>query len=222
MLCLIILAVLAVFAIGAYVFWKRVFLTFPFITGPWLKFLHMFDSCYTTNTHQNLVALWAKACSGNMGYTSDNLSQYYLPPLSRVFCKGLISKILYSNLFKQSSIFTRVNAIDKGLQEAINQGYQQFVVVGSGFDIRPFRFAKQGIKYIEIDLPHVIQQKKLLNQRLFKKFPQYKQFEPAFICIDLSSDKKLDLLRKNPAYDPKLKTCILSEAVLVYLDHPNA
>ena len=54
-----------------YILWKKVFLTYKFFNGPYIRFLHLFDPCYTSNTHNNLVALWAKASLASLGHTND-------------------------------------------------------------------------------------------------------------------------------------------------------
>jgi hypothetical protein len=103
-------------------FFQFVFRTFWFLTGPWIKILHFFDKCYTTNTHNNLVALWAKACLGNMGLTNDKLSQYLLPVMSRIAASKFFGIFIYGSLITNTSTIARVNYIDKEIEQALLLG----------------------------------------------------------------------------------------------------
>ena len=88
------------------------FLTHKFLNGPWIRLIHIGDSCYTFNTHNNLVALWAKSSLGNLGKTEDKISQYLLPAGSRIMSSKFVASWLYGNLLIISQVIDRVNIID--------------------------------------------------------------------------------------------------------------
>jgi methyltransferase (TIGR00027 family) len=123
---------------------------------------------------------------------------------------------------KQTDAFTpgiygaqicRTRYIDKAVQAALAQGITQVVILGAGFDTRPYRLVgMEHVNVFEVDLPSVQEDKKKQLQKHFGKLPQWVTFLP----IDFDT-QSLEAVFAGTAFDPSRPTVFVWEGVTQYL-----
>ena len=97
----------------------------------------------------------------------------------------------------------RERHIDEHLQACLNEGLQQLVILGAGFDARAYRFdqLKQGVRVFEVDHP-ATQAVKLAKLRdVFGQVPGHVTFVP----VDFNTQTLAQRLFES-GYDESLKT----------------
>jgi methyltransferase (TIGR00027 family) len=114
-------------------------------------------------------------------------------------------------------ILARCRYMDDLLSDSLEHGLQQLVILGAGFDSRPYRFerVKQGVKVFEVDHP-ATQQDKIKRLRKIlpsAELPGYVVFVP----IDFSR-QTLEACLPGYGYSEHLKTLFIWEGVTMYLD----
>ena len=117
-------------------------------------------------------------------------------------------------------IVARCRFMDDLLSEALEQGIQQLVFLGSGFDSRPYRFdrLKNGVKVFEVDHPATQKNKRKQLERILEPggVPGYVTFVP----VDFTRDA-LAVRLSECGYSERLKTLFIWEGVTMYLDGPS-
>lgn len=113
-----------------------------------------------------------------------------------------------------NSIIARTRFIDDCLEEAINAGIRQLVILGAGYDTRALRFEalKDGVMVFELDHP-ATQRTKL--ERIKKHVPADLS-HVRYIPIDFYADGIDEKLVSN-GYDDKLTTLFIWEGVTYYI-----
>ncbi len=109
---------------------------------------------------------------------------------------------------------TRTRYIDDYLTACIEDGLQQLVILGSGFDSRPYRFEqlkKQG-RVFEVDHPATQAVKLAKVKQIFGSLPEH----VTYVAIDFDQ-QRLDQRMAECGYDPRLKTLFIWEGVIFYL-----
>ncbi len=108
----------------------------------------------------------------------------------------------------------RTKHIDVVLAQAIKDEIEQFVILGAGYDTRPYRFCEQlaGVSIFEVDLPGTQRRKKEQLNKLYGSLPEYVSYIP----IDFNSQSIESVLIDND-YDPNKKTFFIWEGVSFYL-----
>jgi methyltransferase (TIGR00027 family) len=110
-------------------------------------------------------------------------------------------------------LVARCRFMDDYLQECIDAGIQQLVILGAGLDSRAYRFEKlKGhIKVFEVDHPatQVVKQNKL--RKIFGNIPEHVTFVP----VDFNEETLQKLF--DFGYQQKLKTLFIWEGVVHYL-----
>ncbi|HVP22200.1 MAG TPA: SAM-dependent methyltransferase [Anaerolineaceae bacterium] len=116
-------------------------------------------------------------------------------------------------------IVARCRFMDDLLSEALDQGIQQLVILGAGFDSRPYRFdrLKKGVKVFEVDHPATQKNKRKQLERILGPdgLPGYVTLVP----VDFTRDALADRLSEC-GYSERLKTLFIWEGVTMYLDAP--
>ena len=115
------------------------------------------------------------------------------------------------------AIAARVRFIDEVLLECLAAGFKQLVIVGAGYDTRPYRLKgiKENLKVFEVDHP-VTQQVKIEKiQEVFKALPDHVVYVPVVFGSD-----RLDQKLIENGYNPKLKTVFVVEGLLMYIPPP--
>nr|CRH06417.1 Protein of unknown function [Candidatus Magnetococcus massalia] len=106
----------------------------------------------------------------------------------------------------------RKHFIETTTRELLNDGIQQLVVLGAGFDTLAWRLAqeKPDLTSIEIDHPNT----STLKQAAFadKSCPNMH-----FSAVDLSQEPLLEVLKADPHFDPDRPTLFICEGVMMYL-----
>lgn len=73
----------------------------------------------------------------------------------------------------------RTRCIDDAVQAALSKGIKQLVILGAGYDTRPYRLpAMESVKVFEADLPAVQDDKKKKLQKYFGRLPDHVTFIP--------------------------------------------
>jgi methyltransferase (TIGR00027 family) len=111
-------------------------------------------------------------------------------------------------------LVARERHIDQVLHAFLNEGLDQLVILGAGFDARAYRFPElqQGVKIFEVDHPATQQAKLAKLQDIFGQVPQHVVYVP----VDF---KEQTLAQRLPeaGYDETLKTLFIWQGVTVYL-----
>jgi methyltransferase (TIGR00027 family) len=111
-------------------------------------------------------------------------------------------------------VIGRVRYIDDCLKACINDGLEQLVILGAGYDSRAYRFdaLKNGIKVFELDHPATQKVKVDKVKKILGSLPPH----VVYIPIDFNEDKLEDKLFEK-GYDKNLKTFFIWEGVTMYL-----
>jgi methyltransferase (TIGR00027 family) len=112
-------------------------------------------------------------------------------------------------------LVARCRTMDELLQENLDEGLQQLVILGAGYDSRAYRFEqlKKGVKVFEVDHPatQAIKMKKV--ESIFKKLPKY----VTYVSIDFTQETLGDKLQEN-GFNEGMKTLFIWEGVVMYLN----
>ena len=113
-----------------------------------------------------------------------------------------------------SFAMVRTRYIDECLRARIDDGIQQLVVLGAGYDSRAYRFdgLKGRVKVFEVDHPATQKVKKEKVEKLFGTLPDH----VVYIPINFDEEKLARKLLEG-GYDRHLKTLFIWEGVTMYL-----
>jgi len=115
----------------------------------------------------------------------------------------------------QESIATRSRYIDDVLQRHLRRGIKQLVILGAGFDTRPYRIQavqEQQVKTFEVDHPATQKFKQMAMGKMLKQIPEHVEF----VSVDFEKEKFGPKLLQQ-GYNPKLKTLFIWEGVVMYI-----
>lgn len=102
--------------------------------------------------------------------------------------------------------------IDDVLQRYLNDGLQQLVILGAGYDSRAYRFDLQQVSTFEVDHPATQQDKLTKVQAIFGKKPEH----ICYVSVDFNT-QTLETELSASGYDPLLKTLFIWQGVTMYL-----
>lgn len=68
--------------------------------------------------------------------------------------------------------------IDDTLQAFLDEGIQQLVILGAGYDSRVYRFVRTGVKIFEVDHPATQEDKLVKVQTVFGRVPEHVVYVP--------------------------------------------
>lgn len=129
------------------------------------------------------------------------------------FFSNYLSSIMQFNTIRNLMIFMynatstglfglqvcRTKYIDEKLEEAIDNGVEQVVILGSGLDTRLYRIANNKIKGFEVDLPIMQDKKKIIMKKCLGELPSNVVFIPIDFNIQTLDEvleiKELDFLK---------------------------
>ena len=107
----------------------------------------------------------------------------------------------------------RTRYIDDAVQAALAQGIRQLVLLGAGFDTRPYRLAgMESVRVFEVDLPLVQNDKKKKIQNYLGRLPG----NVTFIPIDFDT-QTLEAVFAGTAFDPSRRAVFVWEGVTQYI-----
>ncbi len=114
----------------------------------------------------------------------------------------------------QGFLVARCRFMDDLLQECLQQGLQQLVVLGAGYDSRAYRFAlrEKGIQVFEVDHPSTQPTKIARVKHIFGKLPEH----VTYVSVDFNS-QTLQQRLPECGYNDQLKTLFIWEGVVMYL-----
>jgi len=111
------------------------------------------------------------------------------------------------------TIASRIRYVDDCLTAAIEQGIEQLVILGAGYDARAHRFeALKDLQVFEVDHPNTQRLKKEKVRRHFGWLPAHVHYVP----VDFESDALVPKLRQT-GFNGDLKTFFIWEGVCKYL-----
>ena len=104
--------------------------------------------------------------------------------------------------------------IEDYLNQCIEDGIEQLVLLGAGYDSRAYRVnaLKEKVKVFEVDHPDSQRVKKDKVKRIFGYLPDY----VVYVSVDFD-DEKLDEKLFEGGYSENLKTLFICEGVIYYL-----
>jgi methyltransferase (TIGR00027 family) len=113
-----------------------------------------------------------------------------------------------------SYMVVRPRYIDDYLIQCIEDGIEQLVILGAGYDSRAFRFnaLKEKVRVFEIDHPDSQKIKKEKVRKIFGSLPDHVVYVP----VDFNKEKPDEKLYES-GYDKNLKTLFIWEGVTMYL-----
>jgi methyltransferase (TIGR00027 family) len=155
---------------------------------------------------------------------SDPFAREFLSPrfsrlvaLSRVpGMRGLLSRMAERRTGVKGlmlSFCCRTKSIDDALTDALRSGHVQIVILGAGFDSRPYRISNiERATVFEVDLPSTQEFKRARLARRLKRLPTHAVFVP----VDFQRQKLADQL-EEAGFRPQAKTFFIWEGVTEYL-----
>jgi len=111
-------------------------------------------------------------------------------------------------------LVTRERYIDDALQACLDDGLEQLVILGAGFDSRAYRFEqlKRGVRVFEVDHPATQEAKLRKLAAIFGAAPDHVTYVP----IDFNQQSLAQRLFDS-GYDERLKTLFIWQGVTPYL-----
>jgi O-methyltransferase involved in polyketide biosynthesis len=98
------------------------------------------------------------------------------------------------------------------IDNILNQGYEQILVLGAGFDHLGLHYSQKGLPCFEVDTPYMAKQKKKFLQ---EQYPQ--QSHPEIIELLLSNNRLAQIISDHTKIDPHKKTIVVAEGFFDYL-----
>jgi len=158
----------------------------------------------------------AETREGSKG--SDYLAEIFLPDNQRALLKTpgqrewAIRKQppgMYAYLLARTFYFDHI------VEQALQENIPQIVILGTGYDSRPYRFPKlaTATRFFELDTLPTLQHKKELLQKANIAIPK----NVVFVPIDFTKDTFEEVFFKA-GYDKHKKTLFLWEGVTMYLE----
>ena len=112
-----------------------------------------------------------------------------------------------------NSIVGRVKYLDDIVEKSANEGLEQLVILGAGFDTRAYRIeGLEDVKVFEVDHPETQQYKTQKIKQIFEFSPE----NVIYVPVDFESQKLGEELFNN-GYDCSLKTLFLMEGFIYYI-----
>ena len=110
-------------------------------------------------------------------------------------------------------LVARERYIDDVLQKFLDDGLEQLVILGAGYDSRAYRFdLADKVKTFEIDHPATQPDKLAKLKAVFGKVPEH----VCYVSIDFNT-QTLEKRLLESGYDPKLKSLFIWQGVSMYL-----
>jgi methyltransferase (TIGR00027 family) len=179
-----------------------------------------------------MKAIYSKTIEKSCGFIFARWSagakafEYTLPPEQRViedplakYYAGEIGMKVVGwmqaiNPSIRKAIVLRARYMDDYARECLNQGFQQVVLLGAGYDSRFLRLSEfKEAKIFELDLNSTQVIKKTLTRRILGKLPE----NVTYVSIDFSKDSIIDKLTKA-GFKQHKKTLFIWEAVTLFLN----
>jgi methyltransferase (TIGR00027 family) len=117
-----------------------------------------------------------------------------------------------------SSIMARVRYFDDFIKKSVNEGLEQLVILGAGYDTRAYRLddLKKGVHIFEVDHPNTQSFKIEKINEIFGSIPENVTYVP----IDFEV-QELGLKLIEYDYDPLKTTLFVMEGLVMYIPHKS-
>lgn len=109
-------------------------------------------------------------------------------------------------------LVVRDRYIDDVLQSFLNEGLEQLVILGAGYDARAYRFDLAGVNVFEVDHPATRADKLAKLRAIFGNAPEHVIYVP----VDFNA-QSLEARLLESGYDPQRKTLFIWQGVSMYL-----
>jgi methyltransferase (TIGR00027 family) len=111
----------------------------------------------------------------------------------------------------------RERYIDDYLSDRLKEGIDQVVILGAGYDSRPYRFdeMRKNVRAFEVDHPATQKDKLAILKKVFGAIPDW----VTYVAIDFTVQSLGECLFQS-GYKPQLKTVFIWQGVTYYLDQP--
>lgn len=131
--------------------------------------------------------------------------------------KAMIAKLEQGMPGLTNSVIARARFFDDTVKQAVADGLEQLVILGAGYDTRPYRIGGMGsVKVFEVDQPDTIAVKKDKIMEILGSVPDHVTYVP----IDFN-EERLDRRLLECGYKLSKKTLFTLEGLTMYLD-PDA
>lgn len=144
-----------------------------------------------------------------------------LKTVARLYPLPIVRRFVHKAMQKRipgamSSGIARTRYIDDLLEKTVQQGIQQVIILGAGFDTRALRLPfLQSIPVIEIDHPNTSRKKLHTLQKHLRRLPEHVRYWQ----LDFNTDS-LDALALRKQLNCSIPTTIIWEGVTNYLTEP--
>jgi len=148
----------------------------------------------------------------------DDLASIFLAPVTRLLVRPRALWTWLCRTFGRGGMeyhLVRTRHVDAILEAALRDGLEQLVLLGAGYDSRPYRFraALREVAIFELDLPATQARKKACLARHFGAVPEHVTFVPIDFDRETIPDRLLDA-----GYDPARRTLFNWEGVSMFLE----
>lgn len=145
-------------------------------------------------------------------------------PFARHFASGTLLRVLRLQerlgMIERAApgvmgfLMARERQGDQVLQSFLDEGLQQLVLLGAGYDARAYRFATalKDVRVFEVDHPATQQRKREKLGALLERLPARVTFVP----VDFTRQSLAERLEAS-GYDPRAKTLFIWQGVTPYL-----
>ena len=153
-------------------------------------------------------AALVRAILTHKGVLSDEYAMRMLTPSMRAVAAALkwLPGTITDTAF-YAGLATRTLVMDRALARALDDEISQVVVIGAGYDSRAWRFARDGVRFIEVDHPATQADKR-------RRAPSG---GPTFASVELGADPLTEALN-NAGVDWAKPVVFIIEGVTMYLD----
>jgi methyltransferase (TIGR00027 family) len=112
------------------------------------------------------------------------------------------------------AIAARIKFIDDCVLDCLKRHFKQLVIIGAGYDTRPYRIkgVKENMRVFEVDHPMTQEIKTNTISAIFNTLPDHVVFVPMIFGQD-----RLDHKLFQAGYRPDLKTLFIIEGLLMYI-----
>lgn len=150
----------------------------------------------------------------------DPLAECFIGPRSTVMGDSIVPEPImrwFYNLLMpgvEGYIISRTRCMDDYLASCVEDGLEQFVLLGAGYDTRAYRFFSQAdnIPVFEVDHPATQKRKRQKLASAFSKPHDYVHY----VSVDFLKDSLMECLLQA-GYSPDKKTLFLWEGVTFYI-----
>lgn len=113
-----------------------------------------------------------------------------------------------------NTIAARVRYFDDFVKKSIDEGVEQLIILGAGYDTRAYRIEglKENVKVFEVDHPGTQGVKIEKLEELFGSLPDHVEY----VSVDFEIER-LDQKLLNSVYNPSKKTLFIMEGLTMYI-----